>query len=156
MDNVIKINIKKREDYTSKFNDDILSKELDDYIMNECKKFDIKENFDIEIYSEYDMDEIEKNKIIDMIRSNFGVEISEKIDRRKKAIRIDIITILFAVIALTFYILSSDIPILSEFILVFSWVLIWESTYNLLFVGFSNKIDIERRKKLTNCKIEFK
>lgn len=156
MDNVINVNIKKKEDYTSKFNDNILSKELSNYIMEEYKSFDIRENFYIEITSEYVMDNFEKDKIIDMIRANFGTEISEMIYRRKRAIRMDIITFVFAIIALSFYLFSSDIPILSEFILVFSWVLIWESVYNLIFVGFNNKIDIERRKKLTNCKIIFK
>lgn len=101
------------------------------------------------------MNDNEKDKLVEMIRSNFGTEISELIIRRKKAIRMDIVTIFLAVLALIFYLLSSDIPILSEFILVFSWVLIWESAYNLLFGSFTNKIDIERRKQLTNCKIIF-
>lgn len=155
MESVIKITIKKKEDYVSKFNDLCLSKELKEYILEECKNFNIKDNFYISISSYYDMNDNEKDKLVEMIRSNFGTEISELIIRRKKAIRMDIVTIFLAVLALIFYLLSSDIPILSEFILVFSWVLIWESAYNLLFGSFTNKIDIERRKQLTNCKIIF-
>ena len=156
MENVIRINIKRKEDYVSKFNDASLSKELREYIMEECKNFDIKDSFYIAISSDYDMNDEEKDKFVDMIRSNFGTEISELMIHRKRAIRMDIVTVFLAVVALVFYLLSSDIPILSEFILVFSWVLIWESAYNLLFGSFTNKIDIERRKKLTNCKIIFK
>lgn len=156
MDNVIKIYIKKKEDYVSKFNDEILSNELSSYIIEECKSFPLKSNIRIEIISEYEMDYLEKDKLVDMIRSNFGIEISEMLFRRQRNIIIDFLMLGFGIIALIFYLFSSNIPILSEFILVFSWVLIWESVYNLIFTGFSNKIDIERRKKLTNCKIIFK
>jgi len=154
--NVIKINIKKKEDYVSKFNDDILSKEISEYILEECKSFNIKEDFNIMISSDYDMNDLEKNKIVDMIRTYFGVEISELISKRRKTIYMDIITVLLAVFALIVYLIISDVPILSEFILVFSWVLIWESAYNLIFGSITNKMDIIRRKKITNCKILFK
>jgi len=154
--NVIKINIKRKEDYISKFNDNSLSKELSDYIMEEYKSFDIGTDFYIEISSNYEMDSNEKDNITNMIRSNFGTEISEMIRHRRRTIRIDIFTVILAVIALAFYLFSSDIPILSEFILVFSWVLIWESAYNLIFGSIENKVNIERRKRITNCKIIFK
>lgn len=155
MNKVIKINIKQREDYISKFNDDIISKELSLYILEECKSFSTNDDFYIEISSDYDMGGSEKEKIASMIRSNFGTEISELIKYRKRTIYMDTVTILLGVIALVFYIFSSNVPILSELILVFSWVLIWESTYNLIFGGFSNKVDVKKRKKLTNCKIIF-
>lgn len=156
MNNVIRINIKKKEDYTSKYNDDILSKDLSNYIMEEYKSFNTKDEFYIKISADYDMDESEKDKIASMIRANFGTEISELMNYRRRTIYMDTIILFLGVIALMFYLFSSNIPILSEFILVFSWVLIWESAYNLIFGGFSNKIDIKRRKKLTDCKIIFK
>lgn len=156
VDKVIKINIRKKEDYVSKFNDDILAKDLSNYIMEEYKSFNIKKNFYIEISSDYDIASSEKDKITSMIRANFGTEISELMEYRKKTVYMDAIILIFGIIALVFYLFSSNIPILSEFILVFSWVLIWESAYNLIFGGFSNRIDIKRRKNLTNCKIVFK
>lgn len=156
MENIIKINIKKKEDYVSKFNDDILSRELSNYIIDEYKSFSIKDKFHIEVTSDYEMDEREKDNFVDMLRYNYGTEISEMISKRKRSVFMDIITLLLAGIALVFYLFSSDVPILSEFILVFSWVLIWESMYNLIFGGFANKIDIERRRKITECKVLFK
>lgn len=156
MKNVVKINIKKKEDYGNKFNDDSLSKDISNYILEECKSFNIKEDFNIVISSNYDMDDLEKDKIVDMIRAYFGVEISELTNKRRKTIYMDIITFLLAVLALIVYLIISDVPILSEFILVFSWVLIWESTYNLIFGSITNKMDIIRRKKITSCKILFK
>jgi len=102
------------------------------------------------------MDVFEKNKIVDMIRSYFGVEIGELVKKRRRTIYMDIITFLLAVFALIVYLIISNVPILSEFILVFSWVLIWESAYNLIFGSITNKMDIIRRKKITSCKILFK
>lgn len=156
MNNIISINIKKKEDYVSKFNDNILSKEFSDYIMEECRGYPLKSNIVIEITSEYDMDNIEKEKLVNMIRTNFGTEISEMLFHRKKSIIIDFLTCGFGIIALIFYLFSSDIPVLSEFILVFSWVLIEESVYNFVFTGVSNKISMERKRNLTRCNIIFK
>lgn len=156
MENVIRINIKNKEDYVSKYNDDILSKDLSDYIMDEYKSFNVKEDFHIEISSDYDMGGSEKDKIVDMIRANFGTELSDLIDYRRRTIYMDAVIMFLGVIALIFYLFSSNIPVLSEVILVFSWMLVGESLYNLIFTGFSNKIDMLRRKNLVNCKIVFK
>ena len=156
MSNVIKINIKKKEDYVSRYNDDILSKDLSNYIIEEYKTVNLKEDFYIEISSDYDIGGSEKDKIISMIRANFGTEISELTEQRKKTIIMDAIILLFGIIALVIYLFCISIPVLSEIILVFSWILIWESAYNLIFGSFSNSLNITRRKKLTDCKIIFK
>jgi hypothetical protein len=156
MRNIIKINIKKKDDYISKFNYNILSNELREYIMEECKGYSLNSDISIEVSSEYDMDDMEKEKIVDMIRATFGTEISEMLIFRKKNIIIDFLMILFGALSLIFYLLSSNIPILSEVILIFSWILIGESVYNLIFNGVSDKIMMERKRKLTNCEIIFK
>lgn len=156
MENIIKINIKNKEDYVSRFNDNILSKELSNYIMEECRGYSLNSDIVLEITSEYDMSDLEKENLVDMIRATFGTEISEMLFHRKRNIVLDFLLIGFGAFALIFYLVSSNIPILSEVILIFSWILIGESVYNLIFTGFSNKIDIVRRKKLSNCKIIFK
>lgn len=156
MSNVIKINIRSKEDYVSRYNDDILSKDLSNYIIEEYKTVNLKEDFYIEISSDYDIGGSEKDKIISMIRANFGTEISELSQQRKKTIVMDAIILLFGIISLVIYLFCISIPVLSEFILVFSWILIWESAYNLIFGSFSNSLNIARRKKLTDCKIIFK
>ena len=156
MSNVIKINIRSKEDYVSRYNDDILSKDLSNYIIEEYKTVNLKEDFYIEISSDYDIGGSEKDKIISMIRANFGTEISELTEQRKKTIVMDAIILLFGIIALVIYLFCISIPVLSEIILVFSWILIWESAYNLIFGSFSNSLNITRRKKLTDCKIIFK
>ena len=156
MSNVIKINIKKKEDYVSRYNDDILSKDLSNYIIEEYKTVNLKEDFYIEISSDYDIGGSEKDKIISMIRANFGTEISELTEQRKKTIVMDAIILLFGIIALVIYLFCISIPVLSEIILVFSWILIWESAYNLIFGSFSNSLNITRIKRLTDLNIIFK
>lgn len=156
MENIIKININKKEDYINKYNNKNLSKDLSNYIINEYKTFNIKNKFHIEITSNYKMEEEEKEKLISMIRANFGTEISEIKEYRNKTNTINTIILIIGIILLILYEVSLNLTILSEFILVFSWILIWESLYNFIFGTFINKIDIKRRKNLTNCKIIFK
>lgn len=139
MANVIKINLNSKNDYVSKYNDSILSKELNEYILEECKEYELKSEIVIEITSKYELDTNEKQKIIDMISSGFGVEISEMIVYRKMNIYVDLIIFIVGIIVIALYTLISNIPILSEFLLVVSWVLIWEGVHNLIFEGFKNK-----------------
>lgn len=154
-DSVIKINIKTRNDYISKFNDKILSKEISEYIMDECKVFPINSPIRIEVSSEYEMNDTEKESFVNMIRNNFANEINEMLFYRKRNVVMDMFIFVLGIISLVIYLFSSNIPILSEFILVFSWVLIWESSHNLIFSGFSNKIEIERKKMIRDCMIVF-
>ena len=86
MENIIKININKKEDYINKFNSDNLSKDLSNYIMEEYKSFNIKNKFHIEITSNYKMDEEEKEKLISMIRAKYGTEIIEINNYRNKTL----------------------------------------------------------------------
>ena len=156
MDNVIKVSIIKKEDYVSKFNANILSNDFCNYILDECKRYPLNSDFSIEVSSFYTMDETEKNNLENMIKTTFGNDVSEMLFTRKRYIIADFLILGFGIISLIFYLFISDIPVLSEFTLVFSWILIWESAHNLIFTGLSNKIDIERRKKIANCKIMFK
>lgn len=124
--------------------------------MEECRCCSINDEINIEITSDYYMNDLEKDKLVDMIRSNFGNEISEMLFYRKRSVIYNFIMLGFGIFSLIIYLIISNIPILSEFILVFSWILIWESAYNLIFTGLNNKIEIERKRKITNCKILFK
>lgn len=155
MANVIKVTLNNKNDYVSKFNDDILSKDLNEYILEECKEYGFNSEIVIEITCKYDIDTAERQKIVDMIRSSFGNEISEMLVYRKRNIHIDIVIFLTGIIAVSFYLFFSNVKIISELILVISWVLIWEGVHNLIFEGLKNRIDIERKKRLTRCKIIF-
>lgn len=156
MANIIKINLNEKNDYVSKFNNNILSSELNQYILEECKGYSLGSEIVMEISCNYEMNSNEKGKIIDMIRSSFGTEISEMLVNRKRNIIIDIFVFIAGIFAIIANIIFSDFPIISEFTLVVSWVLIWEGVHDLIFHGFKNKVDIERKRQLTKCKIIFK
>ena len=156
MDNVIKITLKKKEDYISKFNENIISAELSSYILEECRGYKLNDDIIIEIYSEYKMAAAEKEKLVDMIRSHFGIEVSESLSYQKRSIIIDFILFILGIIGFFIYFISKDSPIISEFIMILCWVVIWEAAYDLIFTKLRNKIDIERKRRLATCKINFK
>lgn len=155
MPNIINVHLNKRDDYVSKYNNNILSNDLYNYILEECKGFSLKEDIIIKITSKFETDNKEKGIIIDLIRESFGSEISEMGMRRKRNINVDLFVFLVGIVALALYLFVYNVKIISEVVLVASWVLIWEGVYDLVFKGIKNKIEMERKKKLTECKIIF-
>jgi len=139
----------------NKFNDKRISKELNDYILEECKALDLKDNIEIQINTNFEMKEEEKDKLVDMVRENYGLDIHDIEILLKKLYILNSIMILVGIVFLFFCFLSSDIPVISEFILIIGWILIWEGLYNILYQSIKNVIKITRRKKLTSCKIIF-
>lgn len=157
MRNIVKINIKERDDYISKFNEDALSNKLSNYILEECRGYKLRSHIVIEISSGYEMEEEEKKKITSMIRNNFQAETKEVLVSQKMNYIIDFILLIVGIVGLVlYYFLLRNIPIVSDVALIFCWVIIWECIYNLIFITFRNLIDIERKKKLATCKIVFK
>ena len=90
-----------------------------------------------------------------MIRENYGVSIRDTELLSKKLFILNITMTITGIIFLVFYFLSSNIPIISEFILIIGWILIWEGIYNVIFQSIKNKIKIRKSQKLTHCKINF-
>lgn len=90
-----------------------------------------------------------------MIRENYGVDISDIEELLKKLYIINTIMIFAGIVFLIFWFISSNIPILSEFILIVGWILIWEGISNIMYQSVKNAIKIKKRKKLTNCKMVF-
>ena len=77
LDNKIEVLLHDRDDYVNIFNNDRISSDLDDYILNETKTIGLKEHIIIEIKSEFDMSDDEKNKLRDMIKLSFYDDIIE-------------------------------------------------------------------------------
>ena len=95
------------------------------------------------------------NELVDMIRENYGVDIHEiKVLSEKRTI-FDLISILIGIVFLFLSMLVKNIPVVSEVLVIFGWVPIWEAMYSMLFGGFKNRLLLKRLKKLTNCKIKF-
>ena len=97
MEKIIKIHINERTDYINKYNQRILSYDLSNYILEELKGINTKDKIKFHITSDFKMSDLEKTNLVDMIRNNFGKDISEIINLSKKHHIINLM------ILLTFY-----------------------------------------------------
>lgn len=154
---IIDITLKSLEDAKSIYNDNTLSEELSNYIYKECLGINIKKSFKIRIKPYFKITEKEKDELVTLIRSNFGLDIQEKLIHRKRE---NIKQALLFVIGIFFIFLSNlvhleSVFIMNEVLLIAGWVQIWEAVYSIFFVDTSNNYSIKRLKQLTTCKIEF-
>ena len=154
MENLIKIHLKTKEIYKNEFNEEILSYKLRNYILEETKGISTKQKIKFEIHPEFEMKEIEKNNLIDMIRNNFGADISEIIDVARKQ---RIINCLILTIGIIFILIYSTLKtsLLSEFSLILGWIFLGEAICNILYKEVENIHKITRRKQIVNAKVLF-
>lgn len=155
-ENIIEIDINKKEDYINIYNNDKLAPLLSDYILEEVKATSPKQKIKFVVTSKFTMSEQEKDKLVDMIRNKFGTDISELMTINEKQLIMNLIPFLLGVVILIVYVLAMKILVVSEIILIIGWVLIWEATYNFLFKGAETKLAIARRKQIIEGKIIFK
>ena len=154
MEKIIKIHLKEINDYKNTYNEEILSYNLSNYILEELKGIDTNQNIKFNISSDFYMSEQEKNNLVDMIRNNFGADISEIMNLAKKQKLLNYSILLIANILLVIYSLL-EIKLLAQFILIFGWVVLGESICNFLYKGTENKHKISRRKQIVNAKVIF-
>jgi len=154
MENIIKIHLNEKDDYKNKYNENILSYRLSNYILEETKGIDTKQKIKFAISSDFKMSEVEKNNLVDMIRNNFGADISEIMNIAKKQRMIYYIILFISIILIVVYSLL-EIKLLAQFVLIFGWVLLGEAICNFLYKGIENNHKIARRKQIVNAKILF-
>ncbi len=154
MENIIKIHLREKDDYKNTYNDEILSYKLSNYILEELKGIETKKKIKFSISTDFYMTDIEKNNLIDMIRNNFGADISELMHLAKKERLTNYLISLLGVISIIIYSLI-DITVISEFILILGWVLLGESICNFLYKGIDYNHKIARRKQIVNAKVLF-
>lgn len=149
------VNLKNKNDYVNKFNNDRISKELNNYLLDECKTIKYNSKINIKVKSEFNITEEEQKKFKEMIKNSYVDDNLELNLTLKRLLVVDLIMFLIGIVFLLFYYLSKNIIIMSEILLIFGWVLIWESTYNLLFSRVENKIKIKKNRQIINGKIDF-
>ena len=154
---IIDITINDLEDVTNRFNSKKLSDELSNYIYNECKGNSLKDNIKINIHTLRELTDDEKEKIVDMIRSNYGIDIKENMLYIKYTNIKGIILFIVGIFLICIYNFLNNFELswIPETLLIISWVVVWEAVYNFIFLETQKRIEIKRLKKLTNCKIEF-
>lgn len=154
MENIIKIHIKDRNDYMNTYNHRILSYNLSNYILEELKGIDTKEKIKFIISSDFEMNDLEKTNLLDMIRNNFGADISEIIHLTKKQLLANILISVIGIILITISTILKT-KIISQFTLIFGWVLLGEAICNFLYKGIDYKSKIARRKQIVKAKAIF-
>ena len=144
-------------DYDSLFNvfdKNDISEELAIYIENRCSRLKNKEMV-IKFISNKTISDKDKDKLLDALRSHFGLEIKYNLIESK---RINLTNLLLMLIWLLILIFKNILPLLDtlfDILDIFACFIIWESAYNLLFTDNESDINIRRAKKISNAKIEF-
>ena len=122
---------------------------------NEQRIADTRQKIEFNVSTEFEITEIEKNTLVDMIRNNFGADISEIMNIAKKQ---RMIHYLILIISIIFIVISSllKVKLLSQITLILGWILLGESICNFLYKGMEINHKISRRKQIVNAKIVFK
>lgn len=152
----IKVDLNNKESFYSEFNEDKLSNNLNDYIINECYGESTKEDISINIYYNFKISKIEEDKMINVLKNNFQMQIDDEkyYLEHEKVIELLLFSlgILFLIL---YYALFRYIEIFSEIILIMGWLAIWESTYTFIFSSFQKEIKIKKLKNIVNANIKF-
>ena len=154
-ENIIDIHIKSKEDYKNRYNEKILSYDLAFYILEEAKNKELKQNIVINIKSDIKLSDKEKEEVVNMIRCNFGLDVSELINITKKERMANTIFAIICILSLIMYVLLSKVSLISQLLLIIGWVFIGEAICNVLYHGIDNYVKLLRRKQIINAKINF-
>lgn len=155
-ENIIEIKLKSKNDYTNTYNGKKLSYELSNYILEESKSIETKQKIKFIVSSSYEMTEEEKEEFVDMLRENFGTDVSEIMNINKKETISNLIALLIGIFLMIIYCIDYKTVFIKELILIIGWGFLWEATYNFFFKGIETRLKIIRRKQIISGKIEFK
>lgn len=144
-------------DYDSLFNvfdKNDISEELAIYIENRCSRLKNKEMV-IKFISNKTISDKDKDKLLDALRSHFGLEIKYNLIESKRRNLTNLVLMLVGLLILIFKNILPLLDTLFDILDIFACFIIWESAYNLLFTDNESDINIRRAKKISNAKIEF-
>ena len=150
----VKIFITDIEDLFNKFDSNDISDELALYIENRCSRLR-KTKMRIKIISKEEIDDLVKERLVDAIRSHFGLEVKYSLLDIKRTNIINIICFLIGLFILLFKNVLPFTKTISEIIDILGCFLIWEGTFSFLFMNNDVNTKIIRAKKICSCQIEF-
>ena len=154
MEIIIKIHLTERTDYINKYNQRILSYDLSNYILEELKGIDTKEKIKFFIESNFEMTDLEKTNLVDMIRNNYGADISEILNISKKHRITYLLILLISIILIIIYSMINT-ELIAQYTLILGWVLMEQTICYFLYKGTEYNHQISRRKQIVNAKIIF-
>ena len=150
----IDIYLKKKSYFYSKYGKDILSKELFNYIYDECYGENYKNKIKINIYTEEELSDEEKHKMMDIIRRTYGLRVQDELVYYESAKDKKVVLFLIGIALIILYYIAL-IQILRELILILGWLCIWESTYSFITDSKKDYIHIQRLRQLSNARIYY-
>jgi len=155
----LEINIEINEDSKiyNEYNSTQLSDELNNYIYNQCKGTKVKTNINININHCNKLNDDEKEKIIDAIRSSYGLQIKENLLNLKDEHTKQLILILIGmiIIIISHLLLSYKLDLIADLTSILGYVLLWEIAYNIVFVETIKRNELRRLERLKKAKISF-
>ena len=154
----IDISLKNMNEFINKFNSSELNAELGEYIFNKARIYKItrRKGLRLNITIDFEVNEQQKNTMIDIIRGYYGNLIKLELIYLKTSYIKSAILFLIGIVLL---VLSQVTEIVTSFLLpeifvIMGWLAIWEMAYNVLFYDSKHRINIKLLKKLTKCYIE--
>ena len=155
MNNVIRITIKDRESYKSKFNEERLSFELEEYIKSEMQMIKLKDKVTIEIDSLFEMSDNEKERLAFLIKNTYRDDIDEINVYNKSLIIKDSLMLAFGTFLIIIYYFFENIKFVNEYLIIVGGFFIWKSLESFLLLEMENRIKLIKKKQLLYSKIVF-
>lgn len=152
---IVKIMVDYIDDIFNKFDNFDISDELATYIENRCTRVK-KQQMLIEIYTNQELSGEMQDKIVNAIRSHFGLETKYSlIDIKQRKI----LNIIYFLSGLFIMIFKNWLPLtvtIKDIVDILGCFIIWESTFNLLFTDNEMDKKTAQAKKISNSRISFK
>lgn len=153
---IILVTLNDQNSYKNPFNENKLSQDLSNYILEECKGLNYNDELEIHVKTKFDITREEKVYIINMIRSNYGIDVRENVIYMDHLIKKNVVLFILGCLFIAYSFFIEDVAaIISEIILIIGWVGIWEVVYSIFFSEYKKRIEINRLKQLANSRIVF-
>lgn len=137
----------------NQFDSEDISDELASYIEKRCSR--AKNKMVIKVHTNDALTHNEKDKIVDSIRSHFGLEI-KYLSRDNE--RMNFVNLIYFIVGVLIILIDYLIPfnaVVNEVIDLLGCFIIWESSFNLFFTDNEMDRKIDYAKKIINAKIVF-
>lgn len=151
---IIEIDLDSKLEYLNKYDDNMISEELLNYVLD---TFDnVKNNVVLQIKFNYNATNKELLKIENLMKKSFLIELDNIKKKLKKQRVIDLLLLLWGMLVLViyFFMKNYEFVLLTELLMITSWVSLWKFVENILFDRRLLIIKKKKYEKLINAKIE--
>lgn len=150
---IVNIYVDEVSDLFNQFDREDISDELASYIEKRCSR--AKNKMIIKVHTKEELTSKEREKIVDSIRSHFGLEI-KYLSRDNE--RMNFVNIIYFNVGILVILIDYLFPInevFNEIIDILGWFIIWESAFNLFFTDNEMDRKIDYAKKIIQAKVVF-